>query len=54
MYGAETWSTRNVDQKCLENLEMCYWRMIEKKIWTERMKTEVLLRVKKEKTTNIQ
>jgi hypothetical protein len=53
MYGSETWTIRNEDQKCLENVEMCYWRMIEKKIWTQRMKDEVLLGVKKERTTYI-
>ena len=54
MYGAETSTIQNVDPKCLENLEMCYWRMIEQKTRTERMKNEVLLRVKKERTTYIQ
>jgi len=46
LYGAETWTIRNEDQEFLKNLEMCYWRTIERKIWTERMKNEALLRVK--------
>jgi hypothetical protein len=36
LYGAEIWSPREVDQKYLENLELYFWRRIEKIIWNDR------------------
>jgi hypothetical protein len=48
-YGAETWTLRKVDQKCLESFEMWCWRRMEI-IWTDRVRNEELLhRVKEER-----
>jgi hypothetical protein len=49
LYGAETWTFRKVDQKYLESFEMWCWRRMEKISWTERVKNEVLHRVKEER-----
>ena len=47
LYGAETWTLRAADQKCLENFGMWGWRRIEKISWTLLVKTEeVFHRVK--------
>ena len=46
MCGAETWVLRKVDQKCLESFEMQCWRRLEKISWNDRVKNEVLHRVK--------
>jgi hypothetical protein len=35
LYGAETWTLREVDQKYLESFEMWCWRRMEESIWTE-------------------
>jgi len=49
LYGAETWTTRAVDQKHLESFEMCSRRM-EKISWNDHVRNEeVLLRVKEQK-----
>jgi hypothetical protein len=48
LYGAETWTLRKIDQKYLESFEMC-WRRMEKISWTDRVRNEVLHRVKKER-----
>jgi hypothetical protein len=45
---AETWSLRAVDQKHLESFDMWCWRRMEKISWTDRVKNEVLLRVKEQ------
>jgi len=46
---AETWTLRAVDQKHLESFEMCCWRRMEKISWTDRVRNEILLRVKEER-----
>jgi hypothetical protein len=48
-YGAKTWSLRKVDQKYLQSLEMWCWRRMDKISWTDRVKDEVLHRVKEER-----
>jgi hypothetical protein len=47
--GSEICTLRNVDQKFFESFEMWSWRMREKIIWTERVKNEVLHRIKDER-----
>jgi hypothetical protein len=50
LYGAETWTFREVDQKHLESFEMCYCRRMGEISWTDRVsKEEVLHRVKEER-----
>ena len=50
LYGAETWTLRKADQKCLGSFEMWRWRKTEKTIWTDRVRNEeVLYRVKQER-----
>jgi hypothetical protein len=44
--GAETWMLRAVDQKHLESFEVWCWRRMEKIIWSDYVRNEVLLRVK--------
>ena len=47
LYGAETWTLREADQKYMEGFEMWCWRRMEKISWTDRVKyEEVLHRVK--------
>jgi hypothetical protein len=47
LYGAETWTLREVDQKHLESFEMWCWRRMEKISWTDHVRNEeVLLKVK--------
>jgi hypothetical protein len=41
-YGAENWTLRKIDQKYLNRVEMWCWRRIEKVIWTDRERNEVL------------
>jgi len=48
-YGAETWTLRAVDQKHLDSFEMWCWRRMEKISWTEHVRNEVLLIVKKQR-----
>jgi hypothetical protein len=49
LYGAETWTLLNLDQKYLENFEMWCWRRTEKISWTDRVNDEAVLhRVKEE------
>jgi len=46
LYGAETWTFREADQKYLESFEMWCWRRMEKISWTDHVRNEeVLLRV---------
>jgi hypothetical protein len=40
---------RKLDQKYLEKFEMWCWRRVEKISWTDRVKNEVLCRVKEER-----
>jgi hypothetical protein len=50
VYGAETWTLREVDQKYLEDFEMLCWRRMEKIIWTDHVRNdEILQRVKEER-----
>jgi hypothetical protein len=49
LYGAETWTLRKVGQKYLENFKVWYWRRMEKISWTDRVRNEVLHRVKEER-----
>jgi hypothetical protein len=44
--GAETWTLGRVDQKYLESFDMWCWRRMEKMSWTDRVRNEVLHRVK--------
>jgi hypothetical protein len=41
--GAETWTLRKVDQKCLESFGMWRWRRIEKTSRTDRVRNEEVL-----------
>ena len=43
MYGAETWTRREVGQKFLESFEMWCWRRMEKISWTHRVKNAEVL-----------
>jgi hypothetical protein len=47
--GAESWTLREVDQKYLGSFQMWCWRRREKISWTDRVRNEVLLRVKVER-----
>jgi hypothetical protein len=47
--GAENWTLRKVDQKYLESFEMWRWRRMGKISWTDRVRNEVLHRVKEER-----
>jgi len=49
LYGAETWTLWKTDQKCLEGFEMWCSRMVGKINWTDRVKNEILYRVKEER-----
>jgi hypothetical protein len=55
LYGAEKWTLRKVDRKCLESFEMWCWRRMEKISWTDRVRNvEVLHRVKEERNIVLQ
>ena len=50
VHGAETWTLRATDQKCLESFEMWCWRRMEKISWTDPVRNEdVLLRVNEQR-----
>jgi hypothetical protein len=49
LYGAETWTLWKVDQKYLGSFEMWCWRRMEKISWTDRVRNEVLHRVKEDR-----
>jgi hypothetical protein len=49
LYGAETWTLQKVDQIYVESFEMWCWRRMENISWTERVRNEVLHRVKEER-----
>ena len=50
VYGAETWTLRATDQKCLVCFEMWCWRRMEKISWTDHVSNEeVLLRVNEQR-----
>ena len=48
VYGAEIWTLRARDQKRLESFEMWCWRRMEKISSTDRVRSEVLYRVKED------
>jgi hypothetical protein len=49
LYGAETWTLREVDLKNVESFEVLCWRRMEVS-WTEHLRNEeVLLRVKEQR-----
>ena len=49
-YGAETWTLRAADQKCLESFEMWCWKRMEKISWADHVRNEeVLLRVNEQR-----
>jgi hypothetical protein len=49
LYGTETWTRRKADPKYLESFELWCWRRMEKMNWTDRVRNEVLHRVKDER-----
>jgi hypothetical protein len=49
LYDAETWTLRKVDQKYLESFETWYWRRMKKIRWIDRVRNEVLHRVKEDR-----
>jgi hypothetical protein len=50
VYGAETWTLREIDQRHLESFEMWCCRGMEKISWTDHVRNvEVLLRVKEQR-----
>ena len=50
LYGAETWTLWEIDQKHLESFEMWCWRRMEKISWTDHVRNEdVLLTVKEQR-----
>ena len=49
LYGIETWTRWKVDPKYLERFELWCWRRMEKMNWTDRVRNEVLHRVKDER-----
>jgi hypothetical protein len=51
--GAETWTLRKVDHKCLGSFEMWCWRKMEKIIWTDRVRNEGVLHTIKEERNNL-
>jgi hypothetical protein len=50
--GAEIWTLRKVAHKHTGSFEIWCWRRVEKIIWTDRVKNEVLCRVKEYPTWN--
>ena len=46
LYGAETWTLQKKYQKYLQTLEMWCWRRMENISWTDRVRNEVLQKVK--------
>jgi hypothetical protein len=45
LYGAETWTLREVGAKNLQNFETWCWRRMEKISWTGRAKNQELLHI---------
>ena len=46
--GAENWTQREADQKCLESFEIYYWKRTEEISWTDRVRNEEALHGVKE------
>jgi hypothetical protein len=53
LYGAEKWTLRKVDQKCLGSFEMWCWRRMEKISWTDRVGNEEVLHGVKVERNNL-
>jgi hypothetical protein len=50
LYGAEKWTLRKIDEKCLKSFEMWCWRRTEKISYSNRVRNEeVLHRVKEDR-----
>jgi hypothetical protein len=49
LYRALTWTFREVERKHLESIDMWCWRRMEKNIWTDHVRNEVLLTVKEQR-----
>jgi hypothetical protein len=49
LYGAENWTLPEVDQKHQESSEIWCWRRMEEISWADRLRNEVLHRVKEER-----
>jgi len=49
LYGAEAWTLRKVDKKYLRSSQLWCCRRMEKISWTDRVRNEVLERVKEER-----
>ena len=47
-HGSEIFKLRKIEQKYLESFEMWCWRRMEKISWNDRVRNEVLHRVKEE------
>jgi hypothetical protein len=43
IYGAETWTLRQIDHKYLESFEMWCWRRMEEINWTDCVENEEVL-----------
>ena len=50
VYGAEILTLRKIDQKYLDSFEMWRWRRMEKISWTDRVRNEVLHRVREDRS----
>jgi len=46
---AEILTLRNLDRNYLESFEMWFWKWMDKNIWTDRVRNEVIQRVKAER-----
>jgi hypothetical protein len=51
LYGAEKWTLWKVYQKYMGSFQMWCWRRMEKISWTDRVRNEVLHRVKEERSS---
>jgi hypothetical protein len=49
VFGVETWTLCDVVEKHLKSFEMWCWRRMEKISWADRVRNEVLHRVKEER-----
>jgi len=49
LFGAEILTLRNLHRNYLENFEMWFWKRMEKISWTDRVRNEVIQRVKVER-----
>jgi hypothetical protein len=49
LYDAEVWTLRKVDQKYLKSFKIWCWGRMEDTIWADRVRNEVLHRIKEER-----